>query len=437
MTTQLVFGRDRSADVVIDAPSVSSRHARLSWRGEELVLEDLGSANGTWVAGRRVERAIVKRGEDVRFADVALPWGAPEVVALLKLQSGKSTIAALPRFGRYVCPTCRSVQILPPGFVRGEIACPKCAAALEIGGKAPSLAWRAARGAVALTLSAAAALVVGVALVAVIAPERLANAPDPIGAFARDHLGAPLASVAVGEAQGGGDAAPALPAEPAAASPEEAAVRALAASAIRDAIDPSSPITRNLAVRVAAGDDGPFKVEQIARIWKHVRLAWRYVNDPRGTDYYARASETITNGFAGDCDDFAILLAAMIEAIGGRTRVVVMDGPGGGHAYTEVCIDGPPNEVSNKIARFYRQSWDRRLGARPPQLLIHYRSDASCPVWLNLDWTTNVIGGPYAEERYAIAIYADGTTETLAPFRSLEGAETNETSLPQRAPLER
>jgi hypothetical protein len=193
-------------------------------------------------------------------------------------------------------------------------------------------------------------------------------------------------------------------------------------------------VTRDLAVRVASTDDGPFHVEQVARIWKHVRLGWRYVNDPRGADYYARASETIANELAGDCDDFAILISAMIEAIGGRTRVVIMDGAAGGHAYPEVCIDGPPNEVSQKIARFYRRSWDRRLGARPTQTRIHYRSDASCPVWLNLDWNTNVIGGPYVEERYAVAVYADGRTETLAPYR--EGAGAQNAALPQRNPIE-
>jgi hypothetical protein len=126
----------------------------------------------------------------------------------------------------------------------------------------------------------------------------------------------------------------------------------------------------------------------------------------------------------------------MVEAIGGRTRIVIMDGPEGGHAYPEVCIDGPPNEVSQKIARFYRRSWDRRLGVRPTQTRIHYRSDATCPVWLNLDWTTNVIGGPYGEERFAVAVYSDGTTETLAPFRPEGESGPANTTLPQRRPLD-
>ena len=431
MTTQLVIGRDADCDVVLALPSISSRHARLAWQSGQLVLEDLGSANGTWVAGERVQRAVVKPGADVRLADVALPWSDPRVVALVKLGAGKSTIVAMPRFGRYVCPQCRTAQILPAGFVRGEISCPKCQSALEIG--VQSAGSRVVRALIGASTGALATLVVGLVVVLYFWPERLATMPDPIGEFARRRM-APRVVTPTSPTEPTALEQLLEPIGPPVGSPEEAAVRVHSAAQIQAAIDASNPVTRDLAVRVASTDDGPFHVEQVARIWKHVRLGWRYVNDPRGGDYYARASETIANELAGDCDDFAILVSAMIEAIGGRTRVVIMDGAAGGHAYPEVCIDGPPNEVSQKIARFYRRSWDRRLGARPTQTRIHYRSDPSCPVWLNLDWNTNVIGGPYVEERYAIAVYADGRTETLAPYR--EGGGTEDTALPQRTPID-
>ncbi len=440
MTTQLVLGRDPDCDVVIAVRAVSGRHARLAWQGGQLLIEDLGSANGTWVSGERVQRAAVKAGADVRLGEVALPWSDPRVVALVKVGASKSTIALMPRFGRYVCPQCKTAQVLPAGFVRGEISCPKCESALEIGanvggsGRGASLGVRIVRSLVGTAIGALATVSVGLVVLLFVAPERLATAPDPIGEIARRRMGPRVVTL-----DAPSDPSPLdqllEPIGPPVGSPEEASVRVHAATEIRDAIDASNPTTRNLAVQVAAGDDGPFHVEQIARIWKHVRLAWRYVNDPRGGDYYARASETITNEFAGDCDDFAILISAMVEAIGGRTRIVIMDGPGGGHAYPEVCIDGPPDEISQKIARFYRLRWDRRLGARPTQTRIHYRSDATCPVWLNLDWTTNVIGGPYAEERYAVAVYADGRTETLAPFHPA-GTGTANTALPQRTPID-
>jgi len=50
-----VIGRDPDANVCIDHASVSRRHARISIRDETAVLEDLGSRNGTFRAGKAVD----------------------------------------------------------------------------------------------------------------------------------------------------------------------------------------------------------------------------------------------------------------------------------------------------------------------------------------------------------------------------------------------
>ena len=51
-----VLGRDPAAQVLVDVPGVSRRHARVVRRGAQAVLEDLESKNGTFVGERRVER---------------------------------------------------------------------------------------------------------------------------------------------------------------------------------------------------------------------------------------------------------------------------------------------------------------------------------------------------------------------------------------------
>jgi DNA-binding winged helix-turn-helix (wHTH) protein len=53
-----VIGRDRGCAVHIDADSVSRQHARLNVDGRELSIEDLGSKNGTWVAGERIRGTV-------------------------------------------------------------------------------------------------------------------------------------------------------------------------------------------------------------------------------------------------------------------------------------------------------------------------------------------------------------------------------------------
>jgi signal transduction histidine kinase len=62
-----VIGRTAEADVRIDATDVSRRHARLEWRGGELVITDLGSSNGTSVNGAPIESKILHIGDRVQI----------------------------------------------------------------------------------------------------------------------------------------------------------------------------------------------------------------------------------------------------------------------------------------------------------------------------------------------------------------------------------
>ena len=51
-----VIGRDSAAVVWIDDSSVSRRHARITLDDKGATIEDLGSKNGTFVRGRRIEK---------------------------------------------------------------------------------------------------------------------------------------------------------------------------------------------------------------------------------------------------------------------------------------------------------------------------------------------------------------------------------------------
>jgi hypothetical protein len=57
--SEVILGRERgSADLVIEDPGVSRRHARLIPEGGALVVEDLGSSNGTYVNGERISGPV-------------------------------------------------------------------------------------------------------------------------------------------------------------------------------------------------------------------------------------------------------------------------------------------------------------------------------------------------------------------------------------------
>lgn len=362
MATTLVFGRDPGCDVTLDHPTVSARHARLVLTRSGIVLEDLGSTNGTYVDDARIDRVAVERGTNVRLGDVILPWSDPRIVAFTRKVSARGTLvmsaaaaAARPRPDRATDARPRSSWPIA------------LAALLAVIGGGVVLAWFVVtdRGASGIART-----------------------------FGTD-AGTPV------------DDDPSI----------EGVIRRERAPGIVAAIDANDPTTRNTAVKLAAGEEGPFHVEQIARIWTHVRGRWRYVKDPRGAEYFAKASETITNEYAGDCDDFATVLAAMITAIGGEARVVVMDGTGGAHAYAEACIRMDATEIATRLGRYYRNKWDPYLGRQRIER-IHFRSNESCPVWLNLDSSAGVPGGPYVDEEWAISVSTSGDTDALAPGRA-------------------
>ncbi len=62
---EMTFGRDPSCDQVLDYPMISSRHARLYRKGEQVYVEDLGSSNGTYVNGQRIARLVSIHPGDV------------------------------------------------------------------------------------------------------------------------------------------------------------------------------------------------------------------------------------------------------------------------------------------------------------------------------------------------------------------------------------
>ncbi|OIP28991.1 MAG: hypothetical protein AUK47_28605 [Deltaproteobacteria bacterium CG2_30_63_29] len=55
----ITIGRGEGNDLVVDAPQVSRDHARLRREGDIWILEDLGSANGTYVDGVRITRCEI------------------------------------------------------------------------------------------------------------------------------------------------------------------------------------------------------------------------------------------------------------------------------------------------------------------------------------------------------------------------------------------
>jgi DNA-binding NtrC family response regulator len=79
---KLVVGTSAAADIIVRDATVSSRHCALSVLGAGVVIEDLGSRNGTFVGSARVREAWARAGTAIsigRCTLVVVPGDAPDL----------------------------------------------------------------------------------------------------------------------------------------------------------------------------------------------------------------------------------------------------------------------------------------------------------------------------------------------------------------------
>jgi pSer/pThr/pTyr-binding forkhead associated (FHA) protein len=62
---EILMGRDLANDISISDPEVSRRHARLLMQEDNVIIEDLGSTNGTFLNGQRIASPQQLRAGDV------------------------------------------------------------------------------------------------------------------------------------------------------------------------------------------------------------------------------------------------------------------------------------------------------------------------------------------------------------------------------------
>lgn len=156
---------------------------------------------------------------------------------------------------------------------------------------------------------------------------------------------------------------------------------------LEEACDFNLPYTKKFANELAARKPGPFNPGQICEIYAYCFQKWSYVNDPIDSEYVAKASETINCSLVGDCDDFAVLMASCMLAIGGRPCINTGTNTAGeGHAFTEIDIS-QFNE--SDVLAAVRECFPAYNITK-----LNCRKDGEY-VWMNLDWMTPYPGGEY------------------------------------------
>lgn len=122
--TVITIGRGPQNSVVLDETNISTQHARLTVTPDQIILEDLGSTNGTSVGTveNKINRAEIQQGDTVFFGSTAY-----SVNDLIQRHKGLQREAASRAAG--APPTAKSATHLPQ-WIAGGIA---AAAMLFIG----------------------------------------------------------------------------------------------------------------------------------------------------------------------------------------------------------------------------------------------------------------------------------------------------------------
>lgn len=83
------IGRVEDNTFQIAEPSVSSHHCEVLLRGTDVVVRDLNSTNGTYIAGEKISEAVLKPGQTLRLGQVEmrLETGAPAAASKKPVES--------------------------------------------------------------------------------------------------------------------------------------------------------------------------------------------------------------------------------------------------------------------------------------------------------------------------------------------------------------
>jgi transglutaminase-like putative cysteine protease len=146
---------------------------------------------------------------------------------------------------------------------------------------------------------------------------------------------------------------------------------------LNERVDPYDIEVRKMAAVSAKKYPGKYNIYQLCSLFDDTKNNIQYISDPRGRDIWSPPYDTLKVG-AGDCDDYAILLASLIESIGGTSRIYLTDT----HAFTAVYIGDEENtmDIVEAIRKYY--------GPVP----VYYTTD-EYGSWLMLDPTSNVYPG--------------------------------------------
>jgi len=166
-----------------------------------------------------------------------------------------------------------------------------------------------------------------------------------------------------------------------------------------DKFDPTNLAVREAAAEAIAPNPGAYSANQILDVYDWVHQNVIYQNVPVNLTYEPYPPQETLDTGSGDCKNQAVLIASMIEAIGGSARILLI--PECQHAFAEVYIGGNATKDRFLEAAFAHYS------SHYTYINWHYTNTSKndTETWVPLD----TAGGSYAGNTIADCLNASKT----------------------------
>lgn len=95
----MIMGRQPECDICIPSDEISRQHAKLQVLPDGIAVEDVGSANGTYINDKRVQTGMMKPGDELRLDTLRFMLITPQLEMLKMSQpdlAGKASASAAP-----------------------------------------------------------------------------------------------------------------------------------------------------------------------------------------------------------------------------------------------------------------------------------------------------------------------------------------------------
>lgn len=108
---ETIFGRDEDADMAIDDKRLSRKHCKIFRQGNDFVIQDLGSSNGTFVNGTKITEKTLANGDSIQIGSTAMtfrmqvgaaPKSKPRLGTFIKGVLGLGALIILVLIGRSI-----------------------------------------------------------------------------------------------------------------------------------------------------------------------------------------------------------------------------------------------------------------------------------------------------------------------------------------------